>query len=285
MGASSSSSALGKSSTARDVVTHFAADLTGKTALVTGASSGIGLETVKALTSAGCRVIATARDVPAGEAAIAAYLSAPSPYAGNPALVTVLPLNLERLASVRALAAAAQAAAPEGFSLVVLNAGIMALPARETTPAGFEKQIGVNHFAHHLLVSLLRPALVARADRPARIVYVSSLAHARGGVDVADLHFAKGRAYSPWVAYGQSKKANMLEARELADQLRASAPHITVASLHPGVIATNLARHMTILNNFLVVRCCEGRCKSTRARSPPPPLYPPPAPAPAAPLL
>ena len=255
MGASSSTSALGKSSTARDVVTHFSADLTGKTALVTGAASGIGLETVKALTSAGCRVIATARDVPSGEATIAAYLSAtPSPYAGNPALVTVLPLNLERLASVRALAAAAQAAAPEGFSLVVLNAGIMALPARETTPAGFEKQIGVNHFAHHLLVSLLRPALVARADKPARIVYVSSLAHARGSVDVADLHFAKGRAYSPWVAYGQSKKANMLEARELADQLRASAPHITVASLHPGVIATNLARHMTMLNNFLVVR-------------------------------
>ena len=67
-----------------------------------------------------------------------------------------------------------------------------------------------------------------------------------------DLHFAKGREYKDWTAYGQSKKANMLEARELADQLRSEAPHVTVASLHPGIIATNLARHMTMLRNPLV---------------------------------
>jgi NAD(P)-dependent dehydrogenase (short-subunit alcohol dehydrogenase family) len=262
MGASTSKG-LGKHSTAHDVVQHFGANLAGKTALVTGAASGIGLETVKALTSVGCRVLATARDAAAGERVIAAELAggptAATPYAGNPALVRVLPLELERLASVRALAAAAEAEAPEGLDFVVLNAGIMALPALERTPAGFEKQLGVNHFAHHLLVSLLRPRLVARG-RPARIVYVSSLAHKRGSIDVGDLHFAKGgRAYNDWVAYGQSKKANMLEARELADQLRAAAPHITVASLHPGIIATNLARHVTMLQNSIVVRAV-GQC-------------------------
>ncbi len=68
----------------------------------------------------------------------------------------------------------------------------------------------------------------------------------------SDLHFSKGRVYNDWAAYGQSKKANMLEARELADQLRAEAPHVTVASLHPGIIVTNLARHMTMLNYSLV---------------------------------
>jgi NAD(P)-dependent dehydrogenase (short-subunit alcohol dehydrogenase family) len=186
MGASSST-ALGKSSTAREVVAHFNASLAGKVALVTGAASGIGLETVKALTSAGCRVLATARDVPAGERLIAAELAggdaAASAWAGNMALVKVLPLELERLASVRALAAAVQAEAPGGLDFVVLNAGIMALPALERTGAGFEKQLGVNHFAHHLLVSLLRPSLVARTA-PVRVVYVSSLAHKRGSVDV-----------------------------------------------------------------------------------------------------
>ena len=186
MGATSSTS-LGKSSTAREVVSHFNSNLAGKTALVTGAASGIGLETVKALTSAGCRVLATARDVAAGERLIAAELAggdaAATAYSGSMALVKVLPLELERLASVRALAAAVQAEAPGGLDFVVLNAGIMALPALERTGAGFEKQVGVNHFAHHLLVSLLRPSLVARTA-PVRVVYVSSLAHKRGSVDV-----------------------------------------------------------------------------------------------------
>lgn len=254
----SSTSTLGKKSSAQEVVALLGSSLKGKTALVTGAASGIGLETVKAFTSAGCRVLATARDVGAAERIIAAEFaggpSANTPYTGDVSLVKVLPLDLERLSSIRALAAAAEAEAPEGLDFCVLNAGIMALPELATTPCGFEKQIGTNHFGHHLLVSLLRPALVARTSKPARIVYLSSLAHNRGNVDVADLHFSKGRKYTPWGAYGQSKKANMLEARELADQLRTEAPHITVASVHPGVIATNLGRHMTMLNNPVVVR-------------------------------
>jgi NAD(P)-dependent dehydrogenase (short-subunit alcohol dehydrogenase family) len=187
MGAASST-ALGKHSTAADVVAQFDAKLQGKTALVTGAASGIGIETVKALTSAGCRVLATAREVAAGERVIAAELAggptAATAYAGRMELVKVLPLELESLASVRALAAAVEAEAPGGLDFVVLNAGIMALPTLQRTAAGFEKQLGVNHFGHHLLVSLLRPRIVARTSAPARIVYVSSLAHSRGSVDV-----------------------------------------------------------------------------------------------------
>ena len=249
MGAASSSP-LGKSTTARGVVDHFSAAaasaspstlLAGKTALVTGAASGIGTETVKALTYAGCRVLATARDVTAGAAHIKAYVaSEEGGYAGKPDLVTVLPLDLESLASVQACAAAALGAAPV-IDLVVLNAGIMALPRREETPHGLEKQLGTNHFGHHLLVSLLRARLVAQTGG-ARVVFLSSLAHKRGSIDIADLHFSRGRAYAPWVAYGQSKLANLLDAKELADQL-ADTPVVAV-SVHPGVISTNLARHI-----------------------------------------
>ena len=251
MGASSS--ALGKATTAREVVDHFAAAagvapgalLAGKAALVTGAASGIGTETVKALTYAGCRVLATARDPAASSAAIAAYVDDASSggYAGASALVSVLALDLESLASVRALAAAALAAAP-ALDLVVCNAGIMALETRQVTPHGFEKQIGTNHFGHHFLVSLLRERLVAQPGG-ARVVLLSSLAHKRGSVDVADLHFERGRAYSPWVAYGQSKLANLLDAKELADQLAAT--KVVAVSVHPGVIRTNLARHISML--------------------------------------
>jgi NAD(P)-dependent dehydrogenase (short-subunit alcohol dehydrogenase family) len=237
-----------------DVSAAEAASLAGKTALVTGAASGLGLETVKALTSAGCRVLATARDVAAGERVIAAELAggagAATPYAGRADLVKVLPLDLASLASVRALAGALAAEAPLDY--VILNAGIMALEQREETAAGFEKQLGVNHFAQHLLVSLLRPRLVARAA-PARVIYLSSLAHKSGSVDVANLHFAPPRRYVPWVAYGQSKKCNILDARELADQLAVEAPHVTAVSVHPGVIKTNLARHMSMLKNPFVM--------------------------------
>jgi len=257
MGASSS--ALNKSSTAHAVVEHFAraaavpagALLAGKTALVTGGNSGIGLETVKALSAAGCRVIATSRDVAAGQRAITAELlggpRAATPYAGRSELVSVLPLDLERLESVRDLAAAVAA---EPLDLVILNAGIMALETREDV-GGWEKQLATNGFGHWYLASLLRAQLAARAA-PSRVIFLSSLAHKRGGVDVADLHFAKGRKYEPWVAYGQSKKANMLHARELADQLATTAPHVTAVSLHPGIIVTNLARHMSVLKNPVV---------------------------------
>jgi NAD(P)-dependent dehydrogenase (short-subunit alcohol dehydrogenase family) len=261
MGAGASTgAALGKRSTAAQVIAHFAAQrsvpaselLTGKTALVTGATSGIGLETAAALSSAGCRVLLGARSAGAGAQALAA-LASPAPAggaAGRPSLCDVIaPLDLEDVACVRASAGAIAAAlrgAPLDF--VVLNAGIMALPALTHAAGGrgWEKQLATNHFGHHLLVSLLRPALLAQAPAPARVVFLSSLAHKRGVIDVDDLHFSR-RKYDAWTAYGQSKLANMLDAKELSDQLAGS--NVSACSVHPGVIQTNLLRHIPFLSD------------------------------------
>ena len=165
---------------------------------MTGGNSGIGTETVKALLAAGATVVFGSRGVAAGEETIAKELLGPTPArSGAYALPTAaagrdscLQLDLERLESVRAFAEAA--AAGGAIDLLVCNAGIMALPTREVTPHGWEKQIGTNHFGHHFLISLLRDKMVAQGT-PARIVLVSSLAHKRGSVEVGDLHFVKGR--------------------------------------------------------------------------------------------
>ena len=151
----------------------------------------------------------------------------------------------------RAAGAVAAALAGAPLHFLVLNAGIMALPARTDAAGGrgWEKQIATNHFGHHLLVSLLRPALLAQAPVPARVVFLSSLAHRMAALDVGDLHFAR-RPYSAWGAYGQSKLANLLDAKELADQLAGS--NIAACSVHPGVIQTNLSRH--ILSDGLLAR-------------------------------
>jgi len=236
--------ALGKKSTAAQVVAANGSGnyLAGKVAVVTGGNSGIGTETVKALASAGCRVILACRQPASGEAALANEITLPGVggYAvpAAPTLVKVARLDLEDLASVRAFAEIVKA--EPSLDFLVLNAGIMALPKLERTANGWEKQIGTNHFGHHYLVALLREKMVAQAT-PSRIVALSSEAHRMGGIFVDDLHYEK-RSYGAWSAYAQSKVANMLMARELADQLVES--RVTAVSVHPGVIATNLSRHM-----------------------------------------
>lgn len=259
-----SASSLGKRSTAADVVAHYAklagvapsALLSGKRAVVTGGNSGIGTETVKALLSAGATVVFGSRSLAAGEEAVRTELTGPGPFtrtgdyvlpADAASRVTPLALDLERLASVRAFASAVAAGGPVDF--FICNAGIMALPKREATPAGWEKQFGVNHLGHHYLISLLRERMVAQGT-PARIVLLSSSAHAMGSFDARDPHFAAGRAYSAWGAYGQSKLANILEAKELADQLANT--KVAALSLHPGVISTGIQRNLGAVVSALV---------------------------------
>jgi len=235
---------LSATSTASDVVSRYRPSLPsyvarGGVAVVTGGNSGIGAESAKALLDAGCFVVLACRDEAAGEQALSEMGAA----AGR---ARVQKLDLADLDSVSA--ACSEIAAKEGrISLLLNNAGVMATP-QEKTKQGFELQIGTNHLGHFALTRLLLPLL----EDDGRVVTVASTAHTMGSVDTADLNFATGgdRKYSPWGAYGQSKAANILFAKGLADQLKEAGSNVLSVSLHPGVIGTPLWRH----NNWLLTK-------------------------------
>ena len=248
MGASSSAP-LNKSSTAREVIDVLSGGnantfLAGRVAVVTGGNSGIGAETVKALASAGCKVYLGCRRVLSGDAAVLAMMKPPgleNVYSARRAkeLVVVHALDLEDLASVRNFAETILREPRLDF--LVLNAGIMAVPELSRTKYGWERQLATNHFGHFYLVKLLRDKM-CRQSTASRIVVVASEAHKMVGRDALkfdDLHFEQ-RPYNPWTAYGQSKLANILMARQLSDELGGSL--VTVVSLHPGIVRTNLIK-------------------------------------------
>jgi NAD(P)-dependent dehydrogenase (short-subunit alcohol dehydrogenase family) len=203
--------------------------LRGKTFVVTGANSGIGLAAARALAARGARVILACRSVEKGRAALDGIRKA------HPdAEVTLEALDLSSLSSVRAFAErfASQHAR---LDVLVNNAGVMALPYQKTAD-GFEMQLGTNHLGHFALTGLLFDRLAAAPG--ARVVTVASVAHHFGAVRFADLHGEK--SYSPWVAYAQSKLANMLFAHELARRVEATRMPITSVACHPGYASTNL---------------------------------------------
>lgn len=205
-------------------------DLSGRTAVVTGANGGLGLETARALAGAGAHVVMAARNQDKARAAEKSILeSHPS------ASLEVVALDLGSLASVRE-AASRILAAHDAIDILVNNAGLMAIPERRTED-GFEMQFGVNHLGHFALTAQLLPALL-RADA-ARVVSVTSTAHHTGRpVDPSNPHL-EGR-YGPWKAYAQSKLANFHFAIGL--QRRFEAAGVPAASLvaHPGLSDTDL---------------------------------------------
>ncbi|WP_031071047.1 oxidoreductase [Streptomyces sp. NRRL WC-3742] len=208
-------------STARDVLAGH--DLSGRTAVVTGGSSGLGLETVRALVEAGARVLAPVR-------------TAPSALDG----VETLPLDLTDPASVRA-AAARIGQAVDRVDLLIAAAGVMATPPQYVGP-GWEAQLAANHLGHHLLACELYPLLrAAGSSGGARVVAYSSAGHMLTGIRWQDPHFRTG--YDKWLAYGQSKTANALFAVHLDALGRADG--VRAFSLHPGKIITGLQREMT----------------------------------------
>jgi NAD(P)-dependent dehydrogenase (short-subunit alcohol dehydrogenase family) len=163
--------------------------------------------------------------------------------------VSSLVLDLANLKSIESFASNFQGE-HEKLDVLVNNAGVMAIPSRELTVDGFEKQLGINHIGHFHLTNLLMPQLKAagKATGDARVINLSSQAHqiAFNGMNWDDLQSEKD--YDPWKAYGQSKLANVLFARELSRQLKASAdsPSVSTASLHPGVVRTELGRNFFI---------------------------------------
>lgn len=212
-----------------------------KVALITGANTGIGFETAKALSKQGYYVVMGCRDAAKGEAA-RVRIKQEVPNARG---LEIAQFDLSDLESVRSWAQRAQ---DFGLPLDVLvnNAGIMAVPDLQLTAQGHELQFGVNHLGHFLLTNMLLP-LMTGENRQARIINVASAAHFFGVIDFDDLGkkgtFSRERntKYDPWRAYGQSKLANILFTYELARRLPGS---VTVNALHPGIVASELGRYL-----------------------------------------
>jgi NAD(P)-dependent dehydrogenase (short-subunit alcohol dehydrogenase family) len=221
---------FGFDSTATEVIEGI--DLSGKRAIVTGGSSGIGIETARALAGAGAEVTLAVRDTDTGERT-AAEITATT---GNPD-VHVGRLDLADQASVASFVSDWD----WPLHLLINNAGVMALQELTLTPKGWELQFATNHLGHFALALALHDALAAAGD--ARIVSLSSRGHLRSPVVFEDINFSS-RPYDPWLAYGQSKTANVLFAVEATR--RWAAHGITANAVHPGAIAeTNLSRHMS----------------------------------------
>ncbi len=197
-------------------------DLTGKTVLITGANSGLGLVSAQALALHGAHVIMAGRNPQKLDDALG--------QVSGPVRPTRLRLDLADLASVRR-AAAEVAGLVSQLDVLMNNAGVMA-PPRGLTADGFESQIGTNHLGHFALTGLLLPLL-----RAGRVVTVSSYAHRMARIDTADLNFER-RRYEAWTAYGQSKVANLLFAAEL--DRRAVGTGLVSVAAHPGYANTNL---------------------------------------------
>ncbi len=224
-------SPFGAHSTAQEVLAGI--DLAGRTAIVTGASAGLGFETVRALAKAGARVVMPVRSKEKGEAAAADIRKS----TGNAAVETAA-LDLGDAASVRRFAKDFVASG-RALDLLINNAGIMATPERRVGN-GFESQFGTNHLGHMLLTCTLVPALL-KASR-ARVVELSSIGHRRSPVNFDDPNFTN-RPYDKWEAYGQSKTANSLFAVELNRRLEPKG--VFAYAVHPGGIMTELQRDMS----------------------------------------
>jgi NAD(P)-dependent dehydrogenase (short-subunit alcohol dehydrogenase family) len=192
----------------------------GRVFVITGANSGIGLEAARALAAAGAHVVVACRDTAKGRQAVA----------GLDGDFDVRRLDLADLASVRAFAIELNG----DVDVLIDNAGVMAVP-RAKTADGFELQLGTNHLGHFALAGLLLPRI---RDR---VVTISSQAHRTGRINFGDLQ--SERRYQRWMAYGQSKLANLLFMMELQRRLDAAGSPLRSVAAHPGYSATNLQFH------------------------------------------
>jgi NAD(P)-dependent dehydrogenase (short-subunit alcohol dehydrogenase family) len=220
----------GPTTTAEEVISGIG--LVGKTAVVTGGSAGLGVESGRVLAAAGARVVMVGRDASKLDAAVEGI------RAENPdADISTAIMDLADLSSVRSAALELRESCPH-IHILLNNAGVMACPLARTKD-GFELQFGTNHLGHFLFTCLLLPGLLAAA--PARIVNLSSAGHKLGDIDIGDPNFDV-REYDKWLAYGQSKTANVLFSVALNERLQQRG--VTANAVHPGMIMTELGRHL-----------------------------------------
>ncbi|XP_018609723.1 retinol dehydrogenase 12 isoform X2 [Scleropages formosus] len=209
-----------------------AARLDDKTVIITGANTGIGKETARDLAHRGARLILACRDAEKAEAAKKEITE----DSGNQNVV-VMKLDLSDTKSIRDFAELINKEEKQ-INILINNAGIMMCPYSKTAD-GFEMQFGVNHLGHFLLTYLLMDLI--KRSAPARIVNVSSTAHTWGAINLDDINSEK--SYDAKKAYGQSKLANILYTRSLAKRLEGTG--VTAYSLHPGVVQSELWRHLS----------------------------------------
>ena len=240
-----------------------APEQTGRTALVTGANTGIGFETARMLAQKGAHVLLACRDPQRGEAAAQRIRAL-----GISGRVDCTALDLSDLESVAACVRALKVSHTH-IDLLINNAGIMATPFGRTKQ-GFEMQLGVNHLGHFALTQRLLPLLEAAASP--RVVVLSSLMHHFGQVDLADLNWER-RTYAPQPAYHASKLANLMFMLELHRRLTAAGSKVSVLGAHPGVTRTELTRSMNIvvrtINPLFASPTENGALPSVRAATDP----------------
>ena len=244
-------SPFNKDSTVSDVIQGIRLD--GKTALVTGASGGIGEVTANTLAEAGAEVILASRDIGKTSRVVEKIRTA----TGNKNIHGEQ-LDLADEGAVRAFAKRINANHPK-LHLLINNAGVMACPLRRTA-TGHEMQFGVNHLGHFLLTVLLKPILFAAA--PGRIVNLSSAAHLMSDIDLKDPDF-NHREYDKWISYGQSKTANILFSVDWTR--RFASDGVTANAVHPGRIPTDLGRHLSDEDMKAITKRAGGEYKSLEA--------------------
>jgi NAD(P)-dependent dehydrogenase (short-subunit alcohol dehydrogenase family) len=209
----------------------------GRTAVITGANTGLGFETARVLAARGAQVVLACRNAGQAKEAVARILSS-RPDSAPPADVQVVRLDLASLASVRE-AADEIGSAYGPVDLLINNAGVMGTPCRRTVD-GFELQLGVNHLGHFALTGLLLGRMLGRAG--SRVVTVSSNGHKSGRIDFDDLQ--SQRRYRRWAAYYQSKLANLMFTYELQRRLAGAQAQTQALAAHPGKARTELIRYL-----------------------------------------
>jgi NAD(P)-dependent dehydrogenase (short-subunit alcohol dehydrogenase family) len=224
-------SRFGRDTTTDEVLEGM--DLSGRRFVITGAASGLGRESARALAAHGASVTLLARNTERAEGAVAEVSAMVGGADLEPGVV-----DLGDLRSIRTFAES-YLVGHDAVDVLINNAGVMACPYGHTAD-GFETQFGTNHLGHFLLTALLYPAL--RAGDSPRVVTLTSAGHSRADVDLEDPNFERTE-YSAWVAYGRAKTANALFARELAK--RAGSSGLLSFAVHPGGIITDLGRHLT----------------------------------------
>ncbi|KAG4273237.1 hypothetical protein FPRO04_09843 [Fusarium proliferatum] len=207
----------------------------GQIFVITGTSSGIGIETVRAIAATGATLYLMARYLDKAKTALDGIF--------DPSRMELFQMDQGSLASVRD-AATAILKKTSKIHCLIANAGIMAIPDLRFTADGHELQFGTNHLSHFLFFQLLKPALLAAgsSDLPSRVVVLSSSSHNIHGINDADNYAFEHGDYDPNIAYAQSKTANIYMADEI--ERRYGAKYLHATSVHPGVVATGLTRHM-----------------------------------------